>query len=53
MYIRLCTFHNGNSIIYNLQSGFRQQYPSSHTLINITENIRKSLDGEDIGFGVL
>ena len=38
MYKRLYTFLN-NSIIYNLQFGFRQQYSTSHALINITENI--------------
>ena len=32
-------------IIYNLQFGFRQKYSTSHALINITEKIRKALDG--------
>ena len=45
------TFLDNNNIIYNLQFGFRQQYSSSHALINITENIRKALDG-NIGCGV-
>ena len=45
MYKRLYTFLNKNNIIYNLQFGFRQQYSTSHALINITENIRKALDG--------
>ena len=51
MYKRLYTFLN-NSIIYNLQFGFRQQYLISHALINITENIRKALDDGNIGCGV-
>ena len=34
MYKRLYTFLNNNNIIYNLQFGFRQQYSTSHTLIN-------------------
>ena len=38
--------------IYNLQFGFRQQYSTSHALINITENIRKTLDDGNIGCGV-
>ena len=38
--------------IYNLQFGFRQQYSTSHALINITENIRKALDDGNIGCGV-
>ena len=37
MYKRLYTFPNKNNIIYNLQFGFRQQYSTSHALINITE----------------
>ena len=36
-------------MIYNLQFGFRQQYSTSHALINITENIRKALDDGNIG----
>ena len=42
MYKRLYTFLNKNNVIYNQQFGFRQQYSTSHTLINITENIKKS-----------
>ena len=52
MYNRLYTFLNNNNIIYNLQFGFRQQYSTSHALINITENIRKALDDRNIGCGV-
>ena len=51
MYKRLYTFLN-NNIIYNLQFGFRQQYYTSHALINITENIRIALDDRNIGCGV-
>ena len=51
MYKRLYTFLNNNNIIYDLQFGFKQQYSISHALINITENIRKALDG-NIGCGV-
>ena len=49
---RQYTFLNSNNIIYNLQFGFRQQHSTSHALINITENIRKALDGGNIGCGV-
>ena len=52
MYRRLYTFLNSNNIIYNLQFGFRQQYSTSHALINVTENITKALDGGNIGCGV-
>ena len=49
MYRRLYTFLNNNNIVDNLQFGFRQQYSTSHALINITENIRKTLDDGNIG----
>ena len=52
MYKRLYTFLNSNNIIYNLEFRFRQQYPTSHALVNITENIRKALDGGNTGCGV-
>ena len=52
MYKRLYTFLNNNNIIYTLQFGFRQQYSTSHALINITENIRKALDDRNIACGV-
>ena len=51
IYKRLYTFLNNNNIIYNLQFEFRQQYSTSHALINITENIRKPLDDENIVCG--
>ena len=51
MYKRLYTFLNNNNIIYNLQFGFRQQYSTSHALINITENVRKALDDGNKGCG--
>ena len=52
MYKRFYTFLNNNNAIYNLQFGFRQQYSTSHALINITENIRKALDDGNISCGV-
>ena len=49
LYKRLYTFlNNNNNIIDNLQFGFRQQYSTSHTLINITENTRKALDDGNV-----
>ena len=51
LYKRLYTFLNNNNIIYNLQFGFRQQHSTSHALINITENVWKALDDENIGCG--
>ena len=52
MYKGLYTFLDNKNIIYVLQFGFRQQYSTSHALINITENIRKALDDGNIGCGV-
>ena len=49
---RLYTFLNNKNIIYDLQFGFRQQYSTSHALINITENMRQTLDDGNIGCGV-
>ena len=52
MYKRLYTFLNNSNINHNLQFGFRQQYYTSHALIDITENIRKALDDLNLGCGV-
>ena len=48
MYKRLYNFLNNINIIYNLQFGLRQQYSTSHILINITENIRKALEDVEV-----
>ena len=50
--ITLNNFLNNNNIIYNLKFGFRQQYSTSHALINIFESIRKAFDDGNIGCGV-
>ena len=52
MYKRLYTFLNKNNVVYNLQFGFRWQYSTSHALINITKNIRETVDDRNIGGGV-
>ena len=44
-------FLSHNNIIYDLQFGFRQQFSTSHALINLTENIRQALDNGYIGCG--
>ena len=51
MYKRLYTLLDNKDIIYDIQFGFRQQYSTSHVLINITENVRKALDEGNIGCG--
>ena len=52
MYIRNCILFLIRKTYFKLQFGFRQQYSISHALINITENIRKALNDENIGCGV-
>ena len=52
MHKRLYTFLDNKNIICDLKFGFRQQYSTSHALINITENIRKAFDDGNIGCGV-
>ena len=52
MYKRLYTFLDKKNVIYDLKFGFRQQYSTSHALINITEKIRKAPDDGDIVCGV-
>ena len=37
MYKRFYAFLNNNNIIFSSQFGFKQQYSTSHALINITE----------------
>ena len=59
-YCSICLLSNAEKILkkpmykslYNFQFGCRQQYSTSHALINETENIRKALDGGNIGCGV-
>ena len=43
----MCTY-----LLPNLQFGFRQQYPTSYALINISHNIKKALDDGNIDCGV-
>ena len=52
MYKRLYKFLNDNTILYDLQVGFRQNFSTTHAVINLTENIRQALDERKIGCGV-
>ena len=52
VYNRIYKLFNDNSLIYSLQFGFRQKYLIVHAPISLTENIRKNLDGGNIGFGI-
>ena len=52
MHNRIYKFFSDNNLIYSLQFGFRQKYSTVHTLISLTENIRKNLDEGNIGCGI-
>ena len=44
MYNWLYNFSEMNSVIYDLQFGFRQEYSTSHALIHLNDKIREQLD---------
>ena len=46
---RVYNFLTENNIIYDLQFGSRQNFSSSHTIFNLTENIRQALDEGSVG----
>ena len=48
MYNRIYKFFSDNNLIYSLQFGFRQKYSTVHTLISLTESIRKNLNEGNI-----
>ena len=52
MVVRLTTYLELHEIIYPNQFGFRQGYSTSHSLISITETIKKTLDNNNYGCGV-
>ena len=49
MYNRRYKFFSDNNLISFLQFGFRQKYSTVHTVISLSESIRKKLDEENIG----
>ena len=49
---RVYTFLEDSQSIYSLQFGFRKKHSTNHTLINITENIRRALDDKKFACGV-
>ena len=52
MYNRLYSFLSKFSCIYDLQFGFRTNHSTVHALINLTEDIRSSLDNNNFAVGV-
>ena len=49
---RLISFLDSSNVIYQKQFGFRKNHSTAHTLISITEEIRKSLDQGHFSCGV-
>ena len=52
MYNRLNEFIESNNILYSLQYGFRKSHSTTHSIINITEEINKTIDKGNYGVGV-
>ena len=52
MHKRLSNFLEINEILHPLQFGFRSKHSTSHTLISMTETIRKTIDGGNYGCGI-
>ena len=52
MYSRVYNFLSRNNCIYKFQFGFRNKYSTTHTLVNLTEDIRKALDQNLFSIGV-
>ena len=48
----MCTFINNKNVICDSHVVSRPQYSTFHSLINITENVRKASDDGNIGCGV-
>ena len=52
MYKHLHKFFNDNNILYGSQFDFRQNFSTTHALINLTENVRQACDEGKIGCGI-
>ena len=52
MAVRLNSYLELNEIIYPKQFGFRAGYSTTHSLIDIVENIRKTIETRKYGCGV-
>ena len=52
MHIRLYKFLDRFKCLHHLQFGFRTKHSTTHALIDITETIRKALDGNKFACGI-
>ena len=52
MYSRILKLFNNNNLFCPSQFSFRQNYPTTHALISLTETIRKYLDEGKFACGI-
>ena len=52
MHSRLYNFLSIHNCIYDLQFGFRNKHSTNHALLDLTEDIRKALDGNSFAVGI-
>ena len=52
MHVRLYAFMEENNILFENQFGFRKQNSTVHALIQITEQIRSSIENGKYGCGI-
>ena len=53
MYNFFDNFLGIESVIYDLQFGFRQKYSTYHPLINLTDKMREQLDSKHLAYRIL
>ena len=52
MHKRLRNFLEVNDVLHSLQFGFRCKHSSQHTLLSMTEKIRKTIDNGNFGCSI-
>ena len=52
MHKRMYEFFEDNNILYELQFGFRKEMSTGHSLVEITEEIKESIDNGKFGCGI-
>ena len=52
MFTRLYSFLESNKCIYDLQFGFRKKHSTNHALLNMTQQIKETMDKGNIAIGV-
>ena len=52
MYDRVYKFLSGQNSFFDKQFGFRNKHSTSHTLISLTEYVRKALDNKKLACGI-